>query len=71
MSPVVILTSAGGLVTVTGAITFIGRGIFRQVAATDRNTDAMRDLSKQVQQLRTMMNGHETRLTVLEDRIKR
>lgn len=52
-------------------IVVIGRGIFRQISATEENTTAVRELSDQVSHLRDMYNNHETRLSILEDRIKR
>jgi hypothetical protein len=61
----------GGLVVLLTSIVVIGRAIFRQVTATEENTRAVRELAASVGKLDQMFNNHETRITVLEDRIKR
>lgn len=61
----------GGLVILLTAIVVIGRGIFRQVNAIEENTAAIKDLTKNVTEIKGMLAGHETRISVLEDRMKR
>jgi hypothetical protein len=61
----------GGLVVLLSFIVVIGRGIFKQVSATEDNTTAVRELTSEVGQIKTMYQNHETRITVLEDRMKR
>jgi len=61
----------GGIVILLGAVITIGRGIFRQVNATEENTAAVRGLTTQVARLEGLYNGHEARIAVLEDRIHR
>lgn len=71
MNVLVVLGGAGGIVAVLGAIVIIGRGIFRQVSATENLADAVKELTGEVASLKNILNSHETRLAVLEDRIKR
>jgi hypothetical protein len=61
----------GGLVVLLSAIIVIGRGIFRQVSATEENTTAVLDLTRGVSEIKAMMQNHETRIAILEDRVKR
>jgi len=61
----------GGVVVLLSAIIVIGRGIFRQITATEENTSAMRALTGEVAQIKALYANHETRLAVLEDRVKR
>jgi hypothetical protein len=67
----VVLGGAGGVVAALTAVIVIGRGIFRQVSATEDNTDALKALTGRVEALSQTTNGHETRLAVLEDRVRR
>lgn len=67
----VVLGGTGGVLAALAAVITIGRGIFRQVNATEDNTDALNKLSAEVAGLSRTSNGHETRLTVLEDRVMR
>ena len=60
-----------GIVVLLTAIVVIGRGIFKQVNATEENTEAVQGLTKKVDKLSNLYNGHETRLAVLEDRDRR
>lgn len=66
-----ILGSVGGIVAFLTAIVIIGRGIFKQVDATEDNTRALKEMTAKVDQLFDKYNDHETRLRVLEDRDKR
>jgi hypothetical protein len=68
MNPLVIFGGIGGILAALGAVVVVGRGIFKQVNATEDNTAALRDLTDEVKGLKTTVNGHETRITVLEDR---
>ena len=61
----------GGFLTLLSVVVVIGRGIFRQVNAVEELTTAVRNLTAQMQSLRDLHNNHETRISVLEDRIKR
>jgi hypothetical protein len=61
----------GGLVILLSAIVVIGRGIFRQISATEENTSAVKDLTKQMAEIKGMISNHETRIAVLEDRVRR
>ena len=71
MSALVILGGGGGIVAMLGAIIVIGRGIFRQVNATEDNTAATKELTAKVENLVHGFNGHEARIAVLEDRTRR
>lgn len=61
----------GGVLVLLTAIVVIGRGIFRQVNAVEENTDAVKNLTTEVTNLKTVYNNHETRISILEDRVKR
>lgn len=61
----------GGVLVLLTAIVVIGRGIFRQVNAVEENTDAVKNLTAEVTNLKTVYNNHETRISILEDRVKR
>jgi hypothetical protein len=71
VNTLVIAGGCGGVVVLLGAIIAIGRGIFKQISATEENTVAVRDLTSHVARLEALYNGHETRIAVLEDRVKR
>lgn len=71
MTLLVALGGAGGVIAVLAAIIMIGRGIFKQVSATEDLAEAVKGLTSTVTELQRTLNGHETRLSVLEDRIKR
>jgi hypothetical protein len=67
----VAIGGVGGFIILLTAIVAIGRGIFRQINATEENTDAVRDLTKGMGEIKGMISNHETRISVLEDRVKR
>jgi hypothetical protein len=71
MEVLIALGGLSGVVAVLTAIFIIGRGIFRQVEAIETMTTAINSLTSEVSKLKNVLNGHETRITVLEDRIKR
>jgi hypothetical protein len=71
MQAFAIFGGAGGIVASIGAIIIVGRGVFRQVSATEDNTRAVRELTGRVESLFQLHSNHETRISVLEDRIKR
>ena len=71
MTSLVAIGGFGGIVVLLGAIITIGRGIFKQISATQDNTEAVRDLTTHVARLEALYNGHESRISVLEDRVKR
>jgi hypothetical protein len=62
---------AGGFVVLLLFVVGIGRGVFRQVNATEDNTAALKDLTAQMGNVLSQLSGHEARLQVLEDRTKR
>lgn len=59
----------GGTAFVTLCIVTL-RAIFKQVNATNDNTDAVGKLTKSVDDLSAKFSGHETRITILEDHDK-
>jgi hypothetical protein len=67
----IVLGGGGGICAVLTIIVIIGRGVFRQVNATEDNTSAVRDLTKKVEDLMNSYNGLERRLAVVEDRLNR
>ena len=71
MTVLIAAGGVGGIVAFLTVIVIIGRGIFHQVNATEENTAAVNNLSTEVRKLTDLYNGHETRITVLEDRGKR
>lgn len=71
MDVIALFGSLGGIVAVLGAILILGRGVFRQVSATEDNTKALQDLTGRVESLFQLYSNHETRISVLEDRSRR
>ena len=71
MSVLIAIGGLGGLIVLLSAIVVIGRGIFRQVNATEENTTSVRDLTRGISEIKAMLSNHETRISVLEDRAKR
>lgn len=71
MDVLAIMGGLGGILLLLTTIIVIGRGIFRQVNATEENTAAVRELAASVAELKNMYNDLNTRMAVLEDRIKR
>jgi len=71
MDILIALGGGGGILVVIGALITVARGIFRQVNATEENTLAVRDLSDSMAEVKSLYNGLDKRVTVLEDRIKR
>lgn len=71
MNWMIAIGGLGGLVVLLSAIIVIGRGIFRQVSATEENTSSVKDLTKGISEIKAMLSNHETRISVLEDRVKR
>lgn len=71
MNSLIAIGGLGGIVILLGAVITIGRGIFRQVNATEENTTAVKDLTKGMSEIKAMLSNHETRLSILEDRVKR
>lgn len=68
MNVLIAIGGVSGVVVLITSVAVLGRGIFRQVNATEANTRAIRELSGKVETLSSRYNGHETRITVLEDR---
>ena len=71
MNSLIAIGGLGGIVILLGAVITIGRGIFRQVNAIEENTTAVKDLTKGMSEIKAMLSNHETRLSILEDRVKR
>lgn len=71
MSFLIAIGGIGGFVILLAAIVGVGRAIFRQVSATEDNTQAVKELTTQVGSLKNMYQDHETRISILEDRVKR
>ena len=71
MNTLIAIGGIGGVVVLLGAIIAIGRGIFKQISATEENTVAVKDLTTHVSRLENLYQGHETRIAILEDRVKR
>jgi len=71
MNWLIAIGGLGGLVILLSAIIVIGRGIFKQINATEENTDAVKDLTRGMTEIKGMISNHETRISVLEDRVKR
>ena len=65
------LGATSGILAVITGIIVIGRGIFRQVNATEDLTKTVGTLIQSVNELKTVLGGHETRISILEDRLKR
>lgn len=65
------LGGVGGILAVLAAIIVIGRGIFKQVSVTEDLAEAVKGLTTAVSEVQRSINGHETRIAVLEDRLKR
>lgn len=71
VNPWVILSSLGGIVAFLGLVGLIIRAIFRQINATEDNTTAVRNLTRQVEALNTKVGELEKKVIILEDRIRR
>jgi hypothetical protein len=69
--PVLILSSLGGIISFLGLVVLTIRGIFKIVNATDDNTSATRELTNEFKGIKDILNDHETRLRVLDERTKR
>lgn len=59
-----VVASLGGVLALVGAMVTVVRAIFRQVAATEELTRAVRDL-------RLSMNRNEERISALGERLAR
>jgi hypothetical protein len=71
MTATLILSSLGGIIAFVGIVVVTIRGIFRIVNATEDNTDATRDLTAKLDKAFDLLNNHEGRLGILEDRSRR
>lgn len=63
-----IVAALGGLVVFIGAIWAVVRGIFRQVGATEDNTDALERLSGNIVDLQKTVTDQGERIARLEGR---
>jgi hypothetical protein len=68
MNAVLVLAALGGGVSFLSAIVIIARAIFKQVNATEDNTEATKALSERMNKFVDQLNSHETRIKILEDR---
>jgi hypothetical protein len=66
-----IMGGVGGILLLLTTVVVIGRAIFRQVTATEENTDSVKGLTTTMNEIKGMLQNHETRISVLEDRVKR
>lgn len=66
-----ILGAIGGVAAFGGGVWVLVKGIFRIVSSTEDNTDAIKNLTAEVQKIGTRINGVEVRLAVVEDRTGR
>lgn len=71
MTWLIALGGFGGISILLSTVVIIGRGIFKQVTATEENTTALKGLSDKIGHIEAVYQNHETRITVLEDRVKR
>jgi hypothetical protein len=65
---VLILSSLGGIISFLGLVILTIRGIFKIVNATEDNTAATRELTEEFKEVRTILNDHETRIRILDER---
>jgi hypothetical protein len=64
-----VVAALGGLVVFIGAIWAVVRGIFKQVGATEDNTDALNKLSGEIASLQKTVNNQGERIARLEGRV--
>jgi hypothetical protein len=65
------LGGATGILAIITAIIVIGRGIFKSVDAIQDLTKSVAELTQTVTELKNILGGHETRISILEDRANR
>jgi hypothetical protein len=63
-----VVAALGGLVVFVGAIWAVVRGIFKQVGATEDNTDAVNRLSANLKNLEVTVRDQGERIARLEGR---
>lgn len=68
MTVLLVLGSCGSALVFVLALAGIGRSIFRQVAATEANTEAVEALTKKMDNMGERVSNSEIRIAVLEDR---
>lgn len=68
---VLILSSLGGIISFLGLVVITIRGIFKIVNATEDNTTATRELTVEFKKIQDVINDHETRLRILDERTGR
>ena len=68
---VLILSSLGGIISFLGLVVLTIRGIFKIVNATEDNTTATRELTVEFKKIQDVLNDHETRLRILDERTSR
>jgi len=61
-----VLGALGGIVAFISAIMIVVRAIARQISTTERNTNAVKELTSEIQALKAGYNGHESRISNLE-----
>lgn len=65
-----VLGALGGGTAFLVAITVVVKAIFRQVKATEDNTQALNDLKDTVIKLDTVVDDHTVRIVRIEERLK-
>jgi hypothetical protein len=66
-----IISSLGGIIAFLTVVAMAIRATFRIVNTTEDNTDALKENTNAINQIISRLNHHETRLGILEDRVKR
>lgn len=66
MNPLAILGALGGIAAFVGGVVAVLRGIFRQISATESNTDAVNRLTEQLGDLSGTVDNHGERISRLE-----
>lgn len=70
-SAFVVLGGTSGVLGIIATVIMIGRGIFKQVNATEELTRQVKALTESVNELQRTLAKHDVRISVLEDRVSR
>jgi hypothetical protein len=68
---ILVLSSLGGVLAFAGVIFTIIRTVFKEVGAIEDNTKATQANTLKLTEMTEKINGHDTRIAVLEDRMRR
>lgn len=71
MTVALIISSLGGITAFITVVAIVIRAIFRIVNTTEENTEAVKANTRAINEILGRLNGHDTRLGILEDRIHR